>query len=1044
MFGDTTFATPCQVPGVARRSARHLVFVIGLLALAPSLGARAADVDPSLLGGLAWRSIGPYRGGRVTAVAGVVGQSQVYYMGSTGGGVWKTEDAGITWRNVTDGFVKTGSVGAIAVAPSDPNVVYVGMGEACLRANLSSGDGLYKSTDAGRTWTHIGLPDSRQIGRIRVHPTDPSLVYVAAVGHPFGPNQERGLFRSRDGGRTWQRVLFVNDRTGAVDVDLDAKHPSTIYATTWQVLREPWGITAGGPGSDVYKSVDGGDTWTRLTVGLPAGDKERIGVSVSPADSNRVYVTLEASEGGVYKSDDAGATWQHMNDSIDVRSRSYYYAHIFADPIERDTVYVFSAKSFYRSKDGGRTLEVVRAPHGDFHDLWIDPHDNRRMVNGNDGGACITFNGGESWSTLDNQPTGQFYVVATDNAVPYRIYGSQQDNTTVSIPSRTSGPGITATDWYPVGGGESGYLAPHPAVPEVSFGGSYWGLITRYDHRTREVRNVTVWPDYPGGRQAADMRYRFQWTFPIIMSRHAPHALYAGANVVFKSLDEGQSWTVISPDLTRNDKDKERGGRLEEFYSTVFTLAESPRQRGVIWAGSDDGLVQVTRDDGATWTNVTPPDLQPYTRVNIIDASPHDAAAAYVAANRYQLDDDRPFIYRTTDYGRTWSLIVQGLPPRTFVRTVREDPKRRGLLYAGTETGVFVSFDAGDRWQSLQLNLPVVPITDLTVKNDDLVASTQGRGFWILDDLTTLHQVDAADTTRAVRVFRPRDTARSRGAFGRAAGAMGQNPPVGVVVRYFLAATPSDAVTLEFLDAQDRVVQRFSSADRGRTAVPAAKGVNRFEWDMRYPDAQGIDKGTYLFGGNLRGPVALPGEYRVRLTAGGDTQTMPFTITPNPQSPATADDLARQFEFLMALRDRVSRVHGTINEINALEAAVGQAVDGAKAVDRGGRIAEAGAKLRARVLEVRHELWEPRFTGFDDQTLLYDLKLNNRIAALQGYVQGADRAPTDQVLAVSAELSKAFDESAGAWTRILDVDLPAFNSLLRARGRPVVERPQGR
>jgi photosystem II stability/assembly factor-like uncharacterized protein len=942
---------------------------------------------------LRWRNIGPFRGGRVTAVAGIATQPMVYYMGATGGGVWKTEDAGISWHNVSDGFFHTGSVGAVSVFQSNPDIVYVGMGEACLRANISNGDGVYKSTDAGKTWTHVGLADSSQIGRMRIHPTNSDIVYVAAVGHPYGPNSERGVFKTADGGKTWQRVLFVDDNTGAADIAMDPSNPEVLYASTWQVRRTSWDITSTGAGGGLYKSTDGGAHWTKLTSGLPTSHLGKIGVTVSPVNTERVWATVEADEkGGVYRSDNGGQTWTLLNDDFNMTSRQYYYGHIFADPQELDTVYTFCAKYFYKSTDGGKTYREVQTPHGDYHDLWIDPHDHLRMVNGSDGGAAVTFNGGRSWTSLDNQPTAQFYTAITDNSVPYRIYGSQQDNTTVSIASRTSGAGITERDWHPVAGGESGYIAPTSSNPPVVYGGSYFGLMTRYDEKTGEVRNVTVWPDYNGGRTAAQMKYRFQWTYPIIVSPHDGKTVYAGAQVVFRSTNEGQSWDVISPDLTRNDKAKQNGGRLEEYYSTVFTIAESPREKGLLWAGSDDGLVHVTRDGGKEWQDVTPPEVKPDTRINIIAASPHDAGTAYVAATRYQLDDFHPYLYKTTDYGKTWRTITSGIPERSFARTIREDPKRKDLLYAGTETGVYYSRNGGATWESLQFNLPIVPITDLTVKDDDLIAATQGRAFWVMDDLTPLRAEPAATSAH---LFPPRDTVRSRRAgFGRGAPGIGQNPPAGAIITYQLSA-PQD-VTLEFLDQSGTVVKSVSSRDRNGPS--GAAGLHRYAWDMRYADARGIEGGTFLAGGNLRGPLALPGTYNVRLKAGGQTETAPLRIVPDPQSGASAADLQKQFDLLIAIRDKLTAANDAANDIRKMRASLPEKSD-RSAIDR----------LKAELEDVQKQLVELRFSGFDDQMLVFDLKLNNRIAALQNYVSQGDYAPTDQQYAVFKELSTAID-----------------------------------
>jgi len=963
---------------------------VALFTLQPT----AAQQAPDLSGALRWRNIGPFRGGRVTAVAGIASQPLVYYMGATGGGVWKTDDAGLTWRNVSDGFFRTGSVGAVTVSQSDPNIVYAGMGEGCLRGNLSSGDGVYKSTDAGRTWTHVGLADSSQIGRMQVHPTNPDIVFAAAIGHPYGPNAERGVFRSKDGGRTWQKVLYVNDKTGAADIAMDGTNPQVLYATTWQVLRTPWDIYSTGPGGGIYKSVDGGDTWTKLAAGLPSGNLGKIGVAVSPANPQRVWATVEAeARGGIYRSDDAGRTWQLLNDDFNMTSRQYYYGHIFADPIDANTMYTFCAKYFYKSTDGGKTYSEVQTPHGDYHDLWIDPKDPKRMVNGSDGGASVTLNGGRTWSSMDNQPTAQFYAVITDRGAPYRVYGSQQDNTTVSIASRANGAGITQSDWHPVGGGESGYLAPTPSIPPVIFGGSYFGLMTRYDERTGESQNITAWPDYNGGRTAADVKYRFQWTYPIIVSPHDGNTIYTGAQVVFRSTNGGRSWEAISPDLTRNDAAKEKGGRLEEYYSTIFTIAESPKEKGVIWTGSDDGLIHVTRNGGRDWQNVTPPAIQPYTRINIIEASPHDAATAFAAVNRYQLDDYRPYIYKTTDYGRSWQAIANGIPERSFVRTVREDPKRRSLLYAGTETGVYFSLDGGGRWQSLQLNLPIVPITDLTLKDDDLIASTQGRAFWILDDVTPLHEAGGAATQDA-HLFAPRDAVRARRAgFGRAPAGAGQNPPAGAIVTYSLDR--AQEVTLEFLDAKGGVVKRATSGDRNGPA--GTPGMHRFTWDMRYPDARGIEGGTFLAGGNLRGPIAVPGAYQVRLTAGGKAETRPLRIVADPRSQASVAELQEQFDLLIMIRDKVSAVHDAVNDIVRMRKALASRKDA------------ASMKQDAALESVLKELVELRFAGYDDQMLVFDLKLNNRMAALQGYVSQGDYAPTEQQYGVFRSVASLID-----------------------------------
>ena len=1031
-----------------------LGFFIAVLVIVLPAAEVSGQVNPQLYQALRWRSVGPDRGGRVTAVAGLPGDRLTYYMGATGGGVWKTVNAGVTWTPISDRYFKTGSVGSIAVADSDPNILYVGMGEACLRANISHGDGIYKSTDAGRTWQNIGLRDSSQIGKVLIDSRDPNLVYVAAIGHPYGQNEERGVFRTKDGGQSWQRILFVNNKTGAADIVADPKHPKTMYATTWQVLRTPWDIYEFGPGSGIYKSTDGGDTWVQLKNGLPKTDMGKIGLAVSPLDSNRIWATIGGDDGGIYRSDDAGQSWQLLNGSFEMHSRQYYYGHIFADPKEHDTVYTFVAKDFYKSTDGGKTWGKIQTPHGDYHDLWIDPNDNQRMVNGNDGGATVTFDGGKSWTSEMNQPTAQFYTVRADNDFPYRIYGAQQDNTTVSVSGQavsgaTGRGGLGGpVDFTEVGGGESGYVVPDPEDPNIIYAGAFWGLLTRYDKRTGSTRNITVWPDMPGGRAGGDMKYRFQWTFPIAISPADPKSIYVGGNVVFKSTDQGQSWKPISPDLTRNDKKHESGGRLEDIYDTVFTIAPSPLEKNTIWAGSDDGLVHLTRDGGASWSDVTPPGVQPWTRINVIEVSSHDAGTAYVAANRYQVDDFHAYLYRTHDYGKTWSLIASGIPSDTFVRTVRQDPVRSDLLFAGTETGVYVSFDDGKQWQSLQQNLPIVPITDLTLKNGDLIASTQGRSFWVLDNVTPLEQLSAEAENSPLHLFSPRPV--YRGARGRSFGPRG--PLDGVAVDYALNQSPSSPVTIEFLDAQGTVIKSFSSAakqpssNRGmgtrgaltrggnENAVRADAGLNRFVWDMRYPDDEGLDGGTFFLGGSLRGPEAAPGHYKVRITAGDRTQTADFEIKKDPRVATTDDDYRKQLAFLLSARDKLSQADDAINKIHHVQQQLTSLFQNAKAESP---IIASGHKVDAALNEEVNELYQPQFTGFDDQTLIFPLKLNNRIAALQSYGQG-DYPPTDQDLAVLAELSSELDTTLDKLKKTLDVDLPDLNSKLKAAGLPEV------
>jgi photosystem II stability/assembly factor-like uncharacterized protein len=1058
---------------------------LGLLLLLPAATTAPASPAPSaVVDALEWRNIGPSRGGRVVAVAGVPGQPLVYYFGSTGGGVFKTTDGGGSWTPMTDGQIGTGSVGAVAVAPSDPNVVYAGMGEACVRGNVSHGDGVYRSTDAGRTWTHAGLREAEQIGRMQVDPRDPDRVYVAALGHTFGPNKERGVFRSKDGGKSWQHVLFVDENTGAVDLAMDATNPRVLYAGLWQVRRSPWGFDSGGPGSSLWKSTDGGDTWRRLGgEGLPAkGVWGRVGVAVSPARPDRVWAVVEAEDGGVFRSDDAGRTWKRTNEDRRLRQRAWYYTHVYADPANPDVMYVLNVQ-FFRSQDGGKTFTAVPTPHSDNHDLWIAPEDPRRMVQGNDGGANVSFDGGATWSRQDNQPTAQFYHAITDDRFPYHVYGAQQDNSTVAIASRTSGAGIGPSDWYDVGGCESGYIAPAPGA-DVVFAGCYGGFISRWDRRTDQLRNVTVWPDNPMGHGAEGMKHRFQWTFPIVVSRHGAHALYAAGNRVFRSTDEGGSWTAVSPDLTRNDASKlgPSGGPITkdntsvEYYGTVFAFAESPLAEGVFWAGSDDGLVHVSRDGGATWTNVTPKDLPEWSLISQVDPSPHDPGTLYLAANRYKLDDRRPLLYVTTDYGRTWRRLSDGLPAGAFTRVVRQDPVRKDLLFAGTELGVYFSQDAGVRWQPLRLalpgtarpdakdeetrgRLPIVPITDLVVKGDDLVAATQGRSFWILDDIAPLREAAPDLTGRDAFLWKPSPAYRFGGPPGpRGAG---RNPAYGATLRYWLKAEPKDGeeVTLEILDAAGTVVRKVSSKGDGEEdtppgdddgppgppvvrKLPAKAGLNRFVWDLRHTDAARF-KGLVLWAANTRGPRAVPGRYEVRLTAGGRTLTEPLQVKGDPRLAATPEDLAAQLALSLRIRDTLTQTHQAITRLRAVRDQVTETLRRAKLKGGDEKVRTAGEALNARLTKIEEALYQTRNQSSQDP-LNYPIRLNNKLAALGSVVGSGDQAPTAQAGEVFAEVSGRIRTELDALAAALATDLPAFNTLASDERVPAVTVPAAR
>jgi photosystem II stability/assembly factor-like uncharacterized protein len=1033
---------------------------------------------------LQWRSIGPYRGGRSTAVAGVASQPMVFYFGGVGGGVWKTTDGGINWEPITDGSVfGTASVGAIGLSDSDPNTIYVGMGESPIRGNVSHGDGVYKSTDAGKTWKHIGLEDTRQISRIRVHPKNPDIVYVAAQGHVWAPNAERGVYRSKDGGKTWQKILFRSDKAGACDLVIDPTNPNVLYAGFWEVYRKPWTLESGGPGSGIFKSTDGGDTWTEITrnQGLPRGTIGIVGITVSPANADRLWAIVEAEDGGVFRSDNGGKTWTKTNEQRNLRQRAWYYSRIYADPKSADTVYVLNT-GFYRSNDGGRTFTGIGVPHGDNHDLWIAPDDPNRMIESNDGGANVSFNGGKSWSEQD-QPTAQFYRVALDNDFPYHIYGAQQDNSTVRIASRTNDNGITASDWFDVGGGESGWIAPSPKDSEIIYAGSYDGLITRYDHHTGQLRDVNPYPDNPMGWGAADIKHRFQWNFPLVFSPNDPNTLYSASQVLFKSTNEGQSWQVISPDLTRNDKSKQgpSGGPITkdntsiEYYDTIFTVMESPVQAAQIWVGTDDGLVQLTRDGGKNWSNVTPSkDMLPeWIQINSLDASPFDAGTAYVAATMYKYDDYKPYLYKTSDYGKTWKKITNGIPDGAFTRVIREDPNKRGLLYAGTETGMYVSFDDGANWQSMQFNLPVTPITDLAIqkRDNELVAATQGRSFWIFDDLPMLHQMmDAGGFNAAsqTKLFKPKANYRMPGGGGQnlpPTTTLGKNPSNGVVVYYSLKAKPTSDVVLEFLDTSGKSIRKFTArAPRPQaspqpgaaqlTAPPEQQppateeegffggaparvttdvGLNRFVWDMRYADATRFP-GMILWAGQTQGPKIVPGNYQVKLTVDGQTMTETFEVKADPRLSTTPADYAKQLDLALKIRDKLTETHNAIIQIRDVKKQIDDLV---KRVGGPGTIADSGKSLARELTQVEEALYQTKNQSSQDP-LNFPIRLNNKLAALMGVVARSETPPNDQSVEVYNDLVAQIDAQLAKLSQIMKTDVPLFNQMVKDQNIPAI------
>ena len=1023
-----------------------------------------ATFNESFLSGLQWRSIGPNRGGRSIGAAGSSSRPLEYYFGATGGGLWKTTDGGQTWAPVADKFLKSSSVSAVAVAESNPDIVYAGMGETELRGNIIQGNGVYKTTDGGKTWAHVGLADTQTVSRIRVHPRNPDMVYVASLGHPYDANADRGVFRSKDGGKSWEKVLYRDERTGAVDLAMDPTNPNVLYASLWEVFRTPHSLSSGGPGGGLFKSSDGGTTWTELTKnpGLPQGVWGKSGVSVSGADGSRVYAIIENEHGGVFVSDDGGATWKQANDERRLRQRAFYYTRIYADPKSKDTVYVLNT-GFYRSTDAGKTYRPIRVPHGDNHDLWIAANDPSRMINSNDGGANVSTNGGESWTDQD-YPTAQFYHVFTTRHVPYHVCGAQQDNSTACVSS--AGPSDIL---YSVGGGESGYVAPDPKNLDVFYAGSYGGLITRLDRGTGQERQVNPWPENPMGHSSRDIAERFQWTFPIVFDPLDPSVLYVGSQHVWRTTNGGMSWDRISPDLTRADPSTmgPSGGPITldqtgvETYATVFTIAPSRKEKGTIFAGSDDGFVHVTRDGGKNWGKVTPSDLPDFARISLIEASPHKAGTAYLAANRYQRGDRRPYVYRTDDYGKSWTKIVNGIPDDDFPRAIREDVKRPGLLYLGTEHGIYVSFDNGTRWQSLRLNLPVTPVHGIVVEENDLVIGTHGRSFWILPNINTLRQLTSEVTSATLHLFRPGDVVRYRqndiASIWRRSGGFGGGGGAVLPVDYYLKSE-ADTVTIEIKDAEGRVIRSFSGSaeadkkaeearaaagggeedEMPRGAVPRvgrAKGLNRFVWDLRHEGAASFPN-LIMWAASTRGPIAAPGSYQVSVTAAGETRTQSFAIGRDPRLTTVTDaDLQEQFRFASEIRDKVSLANNTVTKIRTLKADISDRADKAKAA-RNAKVAPAAESITKKLIDIEGEIYQYRNQSNQDP-LNFPIKLNNKIAALQGVVESADGRPTAQSYEVFKTLAARLDAEIAKLEAVVRGDLVAFNKLLGRRIPPV-------
>ena len=1031
----------------------YLFFIISSTFIFFSLNANTVnkssiDIDKheSEFGALEYRLIGPFRGGRSAAVTGVPNKPNLYYFGATGGGVWKTQDGGNKWENISDGFFG-GSIGSVSVAKSDPNVIYVGGGEKTVRGNVSSGYGVWKSLDAGKTWKFSGLKNSRHIPRISIDPNNHDIVYAGVLGNIYKPSDERGLYKSVDGGKNWNKILFANEDSGVVDLIIDPTNSRIIYASTWNVRRTPYSLSSGGEGSALWKSEDSGNTWKEISLnkGFPDSTLGIIGVTVSPVNNEKVWAIVENKDkGGLYLSNDGGQSWKLINNERKLRQRAWYYTRVYADTQDENLVYVLNVR-YHKSTDSGKSFKTYNAPHGDHHDLWISPEDPKRMIIGDDGGAQVSYDRGESWSTYMNQPTSQFYRVTTDNSFPYRIYAAQQDNSTIRINHRSSNGSITESDWEPTAGGESAHIAVDPLNNEVIYGGSYDGFLTRVNHESGSVRAINVWPDNPMGHGAEGMKYRFQWNFPIIFSKHNPKKLYTFSNQVHVTENEGQSWDIISPDLTRNDpnKLKSSGGPITqdntsvEYYCTIFAAQESPVTEGLIWVGSDDGLVHLTKNAGKTWDNITPKKMPEWMMINSIEPSAFDEGTCYIAGTKYKTGDFKPYIYKTTDFGKTWKKITNGINEEHFTRVVREDPENKNILYSGTETGMYISLDAGQNWQSFQLNLPIVPITDLTIKNNSLIVATQGRSIWILDDLTVIHQAYINSLDRKslpyhdlhnIELFSPKISYRMSGrSSSRKSLTAGQNLENGVITYFNLFNySEQDNVSLTYLNNNKDTIISLNNKASGEKKLKIKKGPNKFTWDMYYDGASDFD-GMVLWWASLNGPKAVPGDYFVELNVNGVVQQKPFKINIDPRSESSIKSMQEQFDFINSINKTMDKAHKSIKTIRSIKSQLLKFTSTYNQDDLS-MLKEKATALSDDLSKIEKALYQTQNRSGQDP-LNFPIRLTNKLGHLNSLVSMGDFSPTEQDIAVKEYLTDQINTNLEIFDKLMIEEVKSFNEL---------------